>query len=106
MRRRDPSAADAIADETLRAPGRYFHNRGARQQEQSALLRQLWENDVVDFSGRWHRVDRAGLNPRPSRWIPIWFGGGAPAALERAGRLGDGGSAMHAIPPFGGSNTT
>ena len=72
------------------ALGESFHDRGRRQQEQVELLRQLWENDVVDFDGRWHRVDRAGLLPRPRRRIPIWFGGTADATLRRAARLGDG----------------
>ncbi len=67
-----------------------FNNRGRRSAEQVRLLRLLWTNDVVDFQGRWHRVDRAGLRPRPSRPIPIWFGGGAPQVLKRIGRFGDG----------------
>jgi probable F420-dependent oxidoreductase len=67
-----------------------FHNRGRRQDEQVLLLRRLWEEEAIDFRGTWHRVDRAGINPRPSRRIPIWFGGGNEAVLRRAARLGDG----------------
>jgi alkanesulfonate monooxygenase SsuD/methylene tetrahydromethanopterin reductase-like flavin-dependent oxidoreductase (luciferase family) len=60
-------------------------------EEQIALLRALWADPVVTFEGRWHRVDRAGLNPLPPRRsIPIWIGGAAEQALERAGRLADG----------------
>ena len=32
----------------------------------------------------------AGINPRPTKPVPIWFGGSAPALLERCARLGDG----------------
>ena len=37
-----------------------------------------------------HRSTRPGINPRPAAPIPIWFGGSAPAVLERCARLGDG----------------
>jgi probable F420-dependent oxidoreductase len=59
------------------ALGMSFTNRGKRIEEQIAVLRALWTEQVVDFKGRWHRIDRAGLNPLPvQRPIPIWLGGG------------------------------
>jgi probable F420-dependent oxidoreductase len=67
-----------------------FADRGARLDEQVALLRRLWSEPVVDFRGAFHRVDRAGLLPLPARRIPIWFGGFTPVALRRAARTGDG----------------
>jgi probable F420-dependent oxidoreductase len=67
-----------------------FADRGQRQEEQVALMRELWEQPVLEFSGRWHTVDRAGLKPLPGRRIPIWFGGFVDAPLERAARIGDG----------------
>ena len=67
-----------------------FHNRGKRQEEQVELLRRLWTEPVVDFTGKWHRIDRAGIKPLPGRQIPIWFGGGDERVLKRAARLGDG----------------
>jgi probable F420-dependent oxidoreductase len=72
------------------ALGQDFHTRGARQEEQIRLLRQLFTEPVVDFSGRFDRVDRAALRPRPARPIPIWLGGSGEAAYERASRLADG----------------
>ena len=67
-----------------------FANRGRRQEEQVALLRQLWSEPVVDFHGDHHRIDRAGLTPLPASPIPIWFGGFADVAFKRAARIGDG----------------
>ena len=68
-----------------------FRDRGKRSEEQIALLRALWTEDVVDFKGRWHRVSEAGINPAPvQRPIPIWIGGYVPATMERVGRIGDG----------------
>lgn len=67
-----------------------FADRGKRQEEQIELMRRLWSEPVIDFSGDYHRVERAGLKPLPKRSIPIWFGGFTPVAFRRAARIGDG----------------
>jgi probable F420-dependent oxidoreductase len=72
------------------ALGQDFRTRGAREEEQIALLRRLWIEPVVDFTGRFDRVDRATITPKPTRTIPIWLGGYGDAAYQRAARIGDG----------------
>ncbi|MCW2528176.1 MAG: luciferase family protein [Pseudonocardiales bacterium] len=72
------------------ALGQAFQTRGARQEEQIGLLRQLFTEPVVDFKGRFDVVDRAALVPKPTRSIPIWLGGSGDKALDRAARLADG----------------
>ena len=80
------------------ALGEDFHNRGRRCEEQIAVLRALWTQEVVNFTGQWHHITHAGLNPLPvQRPIPIWIGAGRSArpippeaALRRIGRLADG----------------
>jgi probable F420-dependent oxidoreductase len=72
------------------ALGQDFGTRGAREEEQIELLRRLFTEPVVDFSGRFDRVDRASLVPKPARSIPIWLGGSSEAAFDRAARLADG----------------
>ena len=72
------------------ALGQDFRTRGARQEEQIELLRRLFTEPVVDFSGRFDRVDRASLVPKPARSIPIWLGGFGDVAFDRAARLADG----------------
>jgi probable F420-dependent oxidoreductase len=72
------------------ALGQDFHSRGKRVGEQITLLRRLWSEPLVDFKGTFDRIDRAALNPRPRRTIPIWFGGFADVAIRRAAALGDG----------------
>jgi probable F420-dependent oxidoreductase len=69
-----------------------FRTRAARLEEQVALLRRLWTEESVTFSGRFDTVDHAGLLPPPiQRPIPIWLGGGtASAVVERIGRIADG----------------
>ena len=67
-----------------------FSNRGVREEEQIEVLRKLWKEPIVDYSGKWHRIDRAGLLPLPNREIPIWLGGFTEPAFRRAARLADG----------------
>jgi probable F420-dependent oxidoreductase len=72
-----------------------FTNRGRRLEEQVAVLRELWSNELVTFDGKWHHLDRVGLNPLPrQRPIPIWMGSFVgnivEKVLERTGRLADG----------------
>jgi len=67
-----------------------FSSRGRKQEEQIDLMRKLWAEKVLDYSGEWHRVERAGLKPLPGRQIPIWFGGFNDVAFRRAARIGDG----------------
>ena len=73
------------------ALGEDFSNRGARSAEQVEVMRALWAEPKTSFSGRWHTIDNAGIEPRPVRGrIPVWFGGNADAVLRRVGRIGDG----------------
>lgn len=68
-----------------------FRNRARRIEEQIEVLRHLWTEPAVDFTGTWHRIDRAGLNPMPvQRPIPVWMGGDAEEAIRRIARIGDG----------------
>ncbi len=78
-------------DVEYEALGENFRNRGKRSEEQVALMRQLWTNELVTFHGEWHTVEAAGINPLPvQRPIPLWFGGRADALLRRVARSGDG----------------
>jgi len=68
-----------------------FHTRGARIEEQIAVLRALWTEPVITFQGRWHHIDAAGINPLPvQRPIPLWMGGKVESVLQRVARIGDG----------------
>ena len=72
------------------ALGVEFAHRGARLDEQIALLRRLWAEPLVTFDGRFHQLERCCINPRPTRAIPIWVGGFSEAAFRRGGTVGDG----------------
>ena len=77
------------------ALGEEFTNRGRRIEEQVQVLRRYWTDEHVTFDGRWHDLDRVGLNPMPvQRPIPIWMGSFVGAVnekvIERIGRMADG----------------
>ena len=67
-----------------------YRRRGAREESQITLLRELWGNSVIDHTDSDHRIDRAGILPLPKRQIPIWLGGFSKPAWDRAARIGDG----------------
>ena len=68
-----------------------FHDRGRRSEEQVALMQALWAEPHVTFEGRWHRIEDAGINPRPtSGRVPLWYGGHAEVTLRRVVKWGDG----------------
>jgi probable F420-dependent oxidoreductase len=72
------------------ALGENFRNRGRRIEEQVEVLRALWTLPLVNFKGRWHQIQDAGIKPLPvQRPIPIWMGGTAENALRRIARIAD-----------------
>jgi len=78
-------------DVEYEALGEDFHNRGRRIVEQIQVLRALWTQEVVDFTGKWHRIDHAGINPLPvQRPIPLWMGGMNEAVMRRVAKYADG----------------
>jgi probable F420-dependent oxidoreductase len=62
-----------------------------RLEEQIDVLRLLWTEPLVTFDGRYHHLDRVGINPRPPRPVPILIGsGGTDPVLRRVVRKADG----------------
>ena len=50
-----------------------WKTRGARQAEQVEVLRRLWSEDLVSFSGRFHSLKDVNIVPPPvQRPIPVW----------------------------------
>jgi alkanesulfonate monooxygenase SsuD/methylene tetrahydromethanopterin reductase-like flavin-dependent oxidoreductase (luciferase family) len=66
--------------------------RVRRLEESIELMKAIWTRPSVTFSGEFWQVDKA--EPHIETWQqphpPLWLGGHAPKAVQRAGRLGDG----------------
>ncbi len=77
-----------------------FHRRGAYLDETIRLWRHLWSGSSEPFEGEFHAFRDFTFGPLPvsRERVPIIVGGGAPAALRRAGVLGDGYHSTRATP--------
>ena len=71
--------------------GSVFTERGARMEEALEILRLVWTEEDVAFDGRFHSFPQLTVHPRPVQrpHPPLWVAGVAPAAVDRAARLGD-----------------
>jgi probable F420-dependent oxidoreductase len=76
--------------------GADFATRGRRIDEQIEVLRLLWTQPSITFTGADHVLSGVGIAPPPiQRPIPVWIAAErATRAFERVGRLGDGWMAM------------
>ncbi len=75
-------------EEEFEVLGQDFHNRGKRTDEALDLMKVLWAQDPVSFSGNHYRVENAFFAPKPVQQPspPIWVAGASKAALKRAAR--------------------
>jgi probable F420-dependent oxidoreductase len=66
--------------------------RGARTNEALEIVRRLWTEDRVTFSGRFSTLNDVSISPPPPTrpHPPIWVSGRQEAAMKRAARYGDG----------------
>ena len=67
-----------------------LERRVRRLTESVEAMRALWRDPMVSFSGELISFSDVSLAARPATAPPVWFGGGTPAALDRAARLADG----------------
>ncbi|MDE0162827.1 MAG: LLM class flavin-dependent oxidoreductase [Acidimicrobiaceae bacterium] len=64
--------------------------RGRRTDAALEIVRALLEGQTVDGDGEFFRFRGGRIRPVPDPAVPMVVGGRSDAALERAGRLGDG----------------
>lgn len=68
-----------------------LNQRGGRTEEAVAVMRKAWSGEPLKVEGKYYSYDVGPVGPAPvNGHIPIWFGGGADAALKRIARVGDG----------------
>src|SRR5262249_56260058 len=55
------------------------------------IIRKCWSGEPFSFHGAHYTLDHVQIRPRPFQTPapPLWIGASVPAAVRRAGRLGD-----------------
>jgi coenzyme F420-dependent glucose-6-phosphate dehydrogenase len=64
--------------------------RFARLREAVSLIRKLWSEDRVSFSGEYYRTEAATIYDKPVGKLPIYIAGAGPMIAKYTGRVADG----------------
>jgi probable F420-dependent oxidoreductase len=74
------------------AVGLDFSSRGRRVDETIEICQRLWSEEVVEHHGEFFDFGPVKFEPKPTHapWPSLHIGGDGPAAIRRAGTVGDG----------------
>jgi probable F420-dependent oxidoreductase len=65
--------------------------RGRKTDECLDIIRRLWREESVDFSGAFYQLKGVTIAPKPVQPdLPVWIGGSSDAAIRRTARIGTG----------------
>src|SRR4051794_7681504 len=63
--------------------------RGRKTDECLDIIRRLWREESVDFSGAFYQLKGVTIAPKPVQPdLPMWIGGSTEAAIRRTARIG------------------
>jgi alkanesulfonate monooxygenase SsuD/methylene tetrahydromethanopterin reductase-like flavin-dependent oxidoreductase (luciferase family) len=90
----------ALGDGGRQFAGMSHELRGRVRRFEAAVdvVRRLLAGEAVSIAGPW-RIRDAVIGPLPPEPVEVWIGAAAPAAIDRAARLGDGWLASPALDP-------
>lgn len=76
----------------MEASGAVIGQRGALADEFLQVLKAIWTTDPVEFQGKFYRVPRSHIQPKPVQkpHPPLYLAAFAPPALNRLARMADG----------------
>ena len=64
--------------------------RWARLREAVTLMRKLWSEERVSYTGTYYKTQNATVYDRPTGGVPLLIAAGGPQMAKYAGRVGDG----------------
>jgi len=67
-----------------------FKERWARLREAVTLMRKLWAEERVTYTGTYYKTQNATVYDRPPGGIPLLIAAGGPQMAKYVGRVGDG----------------
>jgi len=69
----------------------YTHDeRVDRAKEAIQIIKRLWKEDNVTFSGKYYSISNGNLEPKPSPKIPVWYAGMSEPARNIVAEEADG----------------
>jgi probable F420-dependent oxidoreductase len=74
--------------ETLGYP---FKLRGRRCNEGLEICQALWNNELIDYQGKFYQIEGASFGPKPTQkgGPPVYVGGNSEGALKRTAKYAD-----------------
>ena len=74
------------------AYGLHLRDARGRLEEGVEIIRKCWTGETFSYQGKHFQLNDVTCVPTPLQrpGPPLWFGGSAPAAVRRAGKMGDG----------------
>ena len=80
------------SQDEIEAAGVDFQTRGRRADEFVEVLKKIWTEDPVEFSGEFFRIPKSYIGPKPVQkpYPPIIFGGFVGKTFERVVKHGSG----------------
>ena len=67
-----------------------YRERLARLEEAIIIIKKLWEDDFVDFEGKYYRLRKANLYTKPKTKIPLYVAANGPSTAYVVGKHADG----------------
>ncbi|MGN6350265.1 MAG: LLM class flavin-dependent oxidoreductase, partial [Candidatus Nitrosocosmicus sp.] len=69
-----------------------FEHKGERADEFVQLLKKIWEDDIVEFKGKYYNIPASKIGPKPIQksHIPIYLGGSVSNTFTRIAKYADG----------------
>jgi len=69
-----------------------FKDRGKRANEYIQILKKIWTDDVVEFTGQYYNIPASKIGPKPTQkpHIPIYLGGYSQGTFVRIAKYADG----------------
>jgi G6PDH family F420-dependent oxidoreductase len=83
-------SGEALNEHVLGDPWPGIEQRLSMLEEAVAIMRELWQGDVVSYDGQHYVVDRARLYSLPDEPPPVLVSAFGPKALQVAAQIGDG----------------
>jgi TAT-translocated FGD2 family F420-dependent dehydrogenase len=82
-------SGEALNEEAAVGAWPAWPERSERLVEASTIIRQLWQGQQIDHTGKYYKVNARLYDPPPSV-IPILMAGNGPKAMRRCGQYADG----------------